>query len=188
MSRTSTEPHRLGFADLHLGNVFSGLSHYIQQCDGMLVDTPKKIQICFYFFLFCIGKLGHGLVKSGLLWTHCPHAAYFMAGLHSGDSRHHLLTPSRTLCSQQRRSHFPQPPPPLAALAELQGTCSVSFLCPYIVPMSAWLVLVIDFPPSVLTHLHFLHARWKQLSAAVAAKVNKAINPPFTSQLASRFG
>lgn len=54
-SRTSCELHRLSFADLLLGNIFSGFSQYIQQCDGMLVDTPKKIQNNF-FFLLAFGK------------------------------------------------------------------------------------------------------------------------------------
>lgn len=74
-------------------------------------------------FLF-IWKLGQGLLKTGLLWTHRPQtAAYFMVGLHSGDSGHHLLTPGPPLCNHQPPFHFSQPPP-VAGLAGLHGTCS----------------------------------------------------------------
>lgn len=64
------------------------------------------------------------------------------------------------------------------------------FFCSYIVrvPVSAWIVLMIPIQlfVSVLTHLYsrLLTAskstKRKQLSAAVAAKVNTTINPPFT--------
>lgn len=38
-------------------------------------------------------KVGHDLLETGLLWTHCPQTTYFMDGQHCGDRGHHLLTP-----------------------------------------------------------------------------------------------
>lgn len=147
-------------------------------------------------FLF-IWKLGQGLLKTGLLWTHCPQTAYFMVGLHSGDSGHHLLTPGPPLCYHQPPFHFIQPPP-VAGLAGLQGTCSFALflslfslsvcvcVCAHVCMDGADMGSIHLFV-SVLTHLYSLllaaskSTKRKQLSAAVAAKVNNTINPPFTS-------
>lgn len=124
-STTSTELQVLLTSTLAM---FSLVSHYIRQCDGMLVGPPKNPKIQKPFLL--IWKLGQGLLKTGLLWTHCPQKAYFMLGLHSGDSGHHLLTPGPPLCYHwlpASTPHFSQPPL-VTGLAELQGICSVALI------------------------------------------------------------
>lgn len=100
------------------------------------------------YTIFFFWKLGQSLLKTGLLWTHCPQKAYFMDGFHCGDSGHHLLTPARPLCH-----HTPaqvSKTPPLTGLARLQGTCYLSFslFCLYIKQCAhgrpAWTVLMMS--------------------------------------------
>lgn len=94
--------------------VFFGFSHYIQQCDGMLVG-PRNFCLFGNWVRDCL-KPGYCeliVLRQQISWLDCTVVIVGIIFWH----------PVRLFATTNPPFHF-SPPPPVAGLAGLQGTCS----------------------------------------------------------------